>query len=64
MTRTAQLRQWVQDGIDAGFCSMTWCETHHAPMLAEILTDREAAGWENGDDICVHVLRLYENADD
>jgi len=61
VTRTAQLRQWVQDGIDAGFCSMTWCETHHAPMLVELLTDSELV---RGGDDCVHVLRLYENAND
>mgnify|MGYP003662226664 CR=1 FL=1 len=64
MNRTDQLRQWVQTGIDSGFCSQTWCETHEAPILAELLTEAEAVRWEDGDDGCVHVLRLYETTED
>ena len=33
-------------------------------MLAELLTEAEAARWEDGDDGCVHVLRLYETTED
>ena len=54
--------EWLQQGVDAGFCSKPWCETHEAPVLAELLTDDESLRWlEDGEDGCISVVRLFED---
>ena len=45
------ITEWLQQGVAAGFCSKPWCETHEAPVLAELLTDDESLRWlEDGED--------------
>jgi len=54
------IAEWLQQGVDAGFCSKPWCETHEAPVLAELLTDDESLRWlEDGEDGCISVVRLF-----
>jgi len=46
--------EWLQHGIDNGFCSEQVCETHEGVPL----TETEADLMENGTDVCLHVVRL------
>lgn len=46
--------EWLQYGIDNGFCSEQVCETHEGVPL----TETEADLMENGTDVCLHVVRL------
>jgi len=49
--------EWLQEGISLGFCGPAVCGIHDGlPTTAE-----EDAGWEQGADDCIHVLRLYED---
>jgi hypothetical protein len=48
---------WLAIGREHGFCSSSACSTHDGiPM-----SDRELDMWDDGDDPCIHVLRLYED---
>lgn len=49
--------EWIKAGIDNGWCGPAVCYTHDGlPM-----SDREADEFE--DDICIHIIRLYEDDD-
>lgn len=51
--------EWLQIGIDNKWCGTAVCSTHDGiPM-----SDQEDAEFMEGDDPCVHVLRLYEDED-
>jgi hypothetical protein len=46
--------EWLKYGVDNGFCSEQRCDTHEGiPM-----TETETELFENGNDPCVHVVRL------
>lgn len=48
---------WLSIGREHGYCSMPVCNTHDGvPQTAG-----ELELWDNGDDPCVHVIRLYES---
>ena len=47
---------WLQLGIHAGFCDPPVCNTHEGVDL----TDEENDAFEDGDDPCIHVVRLRE----
>jgi hypothetical protein len=48
---------WLAIGREHGFCSLPVCSTHDGiPM-----SDRELEKWDGGDDLCIHILRLYED---
>jgi len=48
---------WMEAGVINGFVGAPICHTHDGlPTSAE-----EDEAFDDGDDICVHVLRLYEN---
>lgn len=48
---------WLAIGREHGFCSPSACSTHDGiPM-----SDPELDKWDDGDDPCIHVLRLYED---
>jgi hypothetical protein len=52
-----KFEDWLAIGREHGLCSPPICNTHDiVPM-----TDRELDMWEDGDDPCIHVLRLYED---
>ena len=52
--------EWLQHGIDAGWCSSPTCDTHDA----NVMTDSEWELWENGDrDFCICVVRIYNDDD-
>lgn len=47
---------WLEIGIRQGFCTPPTCDTHEGlPM-----TLFEQDDWEEGNDICIHILRLCE----
>ena len=50
---------WLAIGREHGFCSLPVCETHDGVPLSMMEQD----AWEEGDDPCVHVLRLYESTE-
>lgn len=47
-------QDWLQMGIDAGYCSTPVCNTHDGLPS----TDEEDAEWEEGLDPCVPAVRL------
>jgi len=48
--------EWLEMGIANGWCSRDFCYTHDSPEM----TDAEYAEWEDGNDPCIHCVRLYE----
>ena len=46
--------EWLQYGIDNGFCSEQYCATHDGPPYSQT----EALVWEDGGDLCLHSVRL------
>lgn len=59
MTTQMDFETWMKIGYDAGWCSPPVCQTHDGtPMTAA-----EDEDMIEGNDICIHVVRLYESAD-
>ncbi len=51
------VEEWVQEGIDKGYCSTISCETHSP----DYLTDEEALGLQHGEeDNCIFVVRISD----
>jgi len=48
---------WRDIGINNGWISEPFCDTHDAKFL----TDEEEQAWENGEDPCMMVFRIYED---
>jgi len=46
--------QWLKYGIDNGFCTDQFCNTHDGFPMSEA----EEAEWEEGGDPCAHMVRL------
>ncbi len=51
--------QWLQMGLDSGFCSNQFCATHDSPPV----TEAEYADFDGGYDPCVMSVRLGSPAD-
>jgi hypothetical protein len=49
--------EWLANGINEGWCGPPICHTHDGLPT----TPEEDQAWEDGDDPCTHILRLYEN---
>lgn len=51
--------QWISYGIDQGWCGPPVCYTHDGlPM-----SNDEEEEFSDGDDPCIHVIRMYESND-
>jgi hypothetical protein len=50
--------RWLQRGYEAGWIGPPVCSTHDGTPS----TAGEDEQWEDGDDVCIHVLRLYADA--
>lgn len=50
--------EWAQYGWEQGWCSPPVCVTHDGLPTS----DEEEEQIMEGDDICVHVIRLYEDS--
>jgi len=49
--------QWLEYGINNKWCTKSVCETHNGlPTSAQ-----EDELWEQGEDPCIHVVRLVES---
>lgn len=46
---------WLAIGREHGFCSPPVCSTHDGQPMS----DAELDQWDDGDDPCIHILRLY-----
>jgi hypothetical protein len=46
---------WINYGIDMGWCSHIVCETHDLVPL----TKEEDELWESGDDPCCTIVRIW-----
>ena len=51
--------EWLKLGYDNGWCGPAICHTHDGLPLS----DAEYQEFEDGYDPCVHVIRLYEDAE-
>lgn len=51
--------EWLQIGVDNKWCGAAVCSTHDGVPMS----DQEDAEFMEGDDPCVHILRLYEDED-
>lgn len=49
--------QWLEVGIRQGFVSPPTCNTHEGVPM----TVFEENDWEEGEDPCIHILRLCES---
>jgi hypothetical protein len=48
---------WRDLGIANGWISEPFCDTHDSGYM----TDEEEQAWENGEDPCMMVFRIYED---
>jgi hypothetical protein len=48
--------EWRDLGISKGWISDPFCDTHDAGYM----TEEEEEAWENGEDPCMFVFRIYE----
>jgi hypothetical protein len=60
MTETQTYEEWLQYGVSEGWCGVPVCITHDG----EPLTDEEEAQFSEGEDPCVHMMRMYESSED
>jgi hypothetical protein len=47
--------EWVAYGVERGYCTEAVCQTHDGATLSE----GEQDGFEEGDDPCVPIVRLW-----
>jgi hypothetical protein len=55
MSEDLGIRDWLKIGIDKGWVTEAFCNTHDGDPY---MTDEEAADWEDGGDPCMHVVKL------
>lgn len=49
--------EWLKYGWDQGWCGPDVCVVHDGLPLS----DFETESWYDGDDCCIHFIRLYED---
>lgn len=49
--------EWMEYGMSQGWCGPPVCSTHDGIPYSELEEDM----WSEGEDICVHIIRLYED---
>lgn len=56
---TVDFETWLRQGMDAGFVGPPVCDIHDGtPTSAE-----EDAEWDEYGEVCIHILRLYPDAE-
>ncbi len=50
---------WLEYGMEQGYCTTVYCDTHDGVPL----TEAELELWEEGDDPCHHSVRLIAHED-
>lgn len=57
---TIEFDEWLRLGIDNGFCGPPVCDIHDGtPTSAD-----EDAEWDEHGEVCIHVIRLYHDAEE
>jgi len=51
--------EWISYGIEKGWCGPPVCYTHDGLPMSE----QEYAEFDEGQDPCTHVVRMYEDID-
>jgi hypothetical protein len=51
------IHEWIDYGIKRGWCTPVYCDTHDSMEL----TDLEAQQWDDGEDPCIPVIRIWED---
>lgn len=51
--------EWLKLGYDQGWCGPPVCASHDGIPSSEA----EDQSYEEGDDVCVHILRLYPDTE-
>jgi hypothetical protein len=54
---TMSYTEWIQYGMENSYCGPPVCATHDG----EPWTTEEEEAFEQGDDLCVEILRLYHD---
>ena len=49
--------EWMAYGIEKGWCGPPVCYTHDGLPMSE----HEMQGFDDGEDPCMHVVRMYED---
>jgi hypothetical protein len=47
---------WIKVGIENGWCGPPVCSAHDGTPMAE-------SEYDEFDDVCIHIIRLYQNDD-
>jgi len=55
---TMDMAEWLHHGITKGWCSAPFCDTHDGVPLSE----EEQAAWDDGEDPCIHAVRLHDQS--
>lgn len=50
---------WLKHGVEMGWCGPAVCNTHDTMPMSE----PEVAEFDEGGDPCIHIIRLYEDAE-
>lgn len=50
---------WLAQGMSQGWCGPAVCSTHDGTPISET----EEAEFDEGDDPCLHIIRLYPDQD-
>lgn len=48
---------WLSQGMEQGWCGPAVCQTHDGTPIS----DSEEEEFEQGDDLCIHIIRLYSD---
>jgi hypothetical protein len=57
MKKDITFDEWLQRGLLSGFCGPAVCYPHDGLPLSE----QEDQFYMDGDDPCIHIIRLYED---
>lgn len=49
--------EWIEFGMNKGWCGPPVCSTHDGVPTSHA----EEVEWEEGNDPCIHVVRMYED---
>jgi hypothetical protein len=55
ISKTIDVHDWVQYGVDMGWSSDIFCETHDGGPV----TEEEYKQWDDGQDPCAPMIRLW-----
>lgn len=59
MNEEISFDEWIEEGYIRGWIGPPVCDTHDGTPISET----EFAEFEEGGDPCIHVIRLYEDAE-